>query len=112
MDEMSAPGFRTPTRNVAGLAAARFVPGMRDRMIEVAAAITKDGVQGEIPREAIAGLAMPVSVAWGSADPVLPFAQSAGLPVAFALHAIPGAGHMLPVEARRAVTAIIRRTAS
>jgi len=109
MDEMSAPGFRTPTRNVAGLAAMRFVPGMRDSMMEVAAAITKEGVQGEIPRTSLATLAMPVSLMWGTADPVLPFAQSADLPPGFSLQVIDGAGHMLPLEALRAVIARLRQ---
>lgn len=110
MDEMSAAGFRTPTRNVAGLAAVRFVPGQRARMLEIVAAIAKDGKQGEIPPDAIAALRMPVSVMWGTADPVLPFAQSAGLPAHFALEVIDGAGHMLPVEALKGVTVLIRRT--
>ena len=48
---------------------------------------------------------MPVTVVWGTADPVLPFSQSKNLPAGFAFTAIAGAGHMLPVEARKAVTA-------
>lgn len=112
LDEMSAPGFSTLTRDVAGLAAVRFVPGMRDSMLEVVAAITKGGTQGEIPREMLAGLTMPVSVVWGTADPVLPYAQSAGLPASWTLHTLPGVGHMMLNEARKPVTTAIRRTAS
>ncbi len=112
MNEMSAPDFQMPTRNVAVLAAMRFVPGQRAKMLEIVQLIAKDGKQGEIPRDKIAGLAMPVSVVWGTADPVLPFSHSRDLPAGFALHVIEGAGHMLPVEALKAVTAIIRRTAN
>lgn len=110
MNEMSAPDFLMPTRNVAGLAAVRFAPGQRDRMMEIVGAIAKDGRQGEIPRDSLAGLTMPVSVVWGTADPVLPFSQSEHLPPGFVLHTIAGSGHMLPVEALKAVTSIIRRT--
>lgn len=108
MDEMSAPGFRTPTRNVAGLAAIRFASGVRDKMLEVIAIIARDRRQGQIPREALANLAMPVSVVWGTGDPVLPYAQSDGLPDHFRLHTIQGAGHMLAVEALKTVTSVIR----
>ena len=111
LDEMSAPGFSTLTRDVAGLAAIRFAPGMRDSMLAVVASITRDGTQGEIPREMMAGLPMPVSVVWGTSDPVLPYAQSAGLPASWTLHTLPGVGHMVLNEARRAVTGAIRRMA-
>jgi pyruvate dehydrogenase E2 component (dihydrolipoamide acetyltransferase) len=110
MNEMSGPGFVMPTRNVAALAAVRFVPGQRARLIEIAGAIARPGGrQGEIPRESLASLAMPVTVMWGTADPVLPFSQSENLPAGFTLQTVEGAGHMLPVEARKAVTAAIRR---
>ncbi|MDP3895994.1 MAG: alpha/beta fold hydrolase, partial [Mesorhizobium sp.] len=79
MNEMSAPDFRMPTRNVAGLAAVRFAPGMRDSMMGIVGAIAKDGRQGEIPRDTLASLAMPVSIMWGTSDPVLPFSQSDNL---------------------------------
>lgn len=108
LDEMAAPGFRTLTRDVAGLAAVRFVKGMREKMMEIAAAITPDGGQGEIPRTAMAGLTMPVRVVWGTSDPVLPFEQSQNLPSGFALTVLPGIGHMMIVEARKAVLAAIR----
>ena len=53
---------------------------------------------------------MPVTVVWGTADPMLPYQQSENLPASFELVTLPGAGHMLPVEARKAVTAAIRKT--
>ena len=110
MNEMSSPDFAMPTKNVAAVAAVRSVAGQREKLVQIAVAITKDGRQGEIPREMLAGLKMPVSVVWGTADPVLPFSQSENLPAGFAFTAIAGAGHMLPVEARKAVTAAIRQT--
>jgi pimeloyl-ACP methyl ester carboxylesterase len=110
MDAMSAPDFAMPTKNVAAVAAVRGLKGQREKLEEIWAAITKGGRQGEIPRESLAGLVMPVTVVWGTDDPVLPFSQTNGLPENLALQVVPGAGHMLPIEARKTVTMAIRGT--
>jgi pimeloyl-ACP methyl ester carboxylesterase len=52
---------------------------------------------------------MPVTVVWGTADPVLPMRRR-GLPEQFRLVTLPGVGHMLPEEARKAVIQAIRQT--
>jgi len=111
MNEMSAPGFETLTRDVAATAAVHGAPGQRDRLVEIAGIIAKDSRQGQIPRDQMAQLQMPVTVVWGDADRVLPYSQSAGLPPAFRLETLPGKGHMLLNEARRAVAGFIRRSA-
>lgn len=111
LNEMSAPGFDMPTKYIVGLAAVRGLPGQHEKLVEIAAAITRDGKQGEIPREMLAALAMPVTVVWGTEDTVLPFAQSRDLPAGFKLEVLPGKGHMLMEEAREAVLRIIRQTA-
>lgn len=54
------------------------------------------------------GLAVPAAVAWGSADPVLPFAQAGSLPAHFRLRRIEDAGHMLIEERPEAVLDLIR----
>lgn len=108
MDEMSAPGFSTPPKYVLGLAAVRGQRGQRANLDAFHGIIQKDGVQGEIPREALAKLAMPVNLVWGTADPVLPFSQTENLPENIRLTTIDGAGHMLTVEAKSAVLAAIR----
>lgn len=110
MNAMCAPGFEMPTKNVAVYAAMQSVPGQRDRLVEIAGKIARDGRQGEIPRDSLATLAMPVTVVWGTADPVLPFSQSENLPEGFQLTVLPGAGHMLIEEARRNVIYAIRST--
>lgn len=112
MDEMSAPGFATPPKYVIGLAAVRGVAGQRVKLDAFHGIIQKDGKQGEIPRDAIAALPMPVSLVWGTLDPVLPFSQTEGLPDNVRLTAIEGAGHMLIVEAKSAVLAAIRASAA
>ncbi len=110
LSAMGAPGFERPTKNVAVAAAMRAAAGQADKLSEIAARIAKDGQQGEIPRSALAGLKMPVTVVWGTADPVLPYAQSRDLPEQFRLITLPGVGHMLPEEARKAVVQAIRQT--
>lgn len=110
LDEMSGPGFATLTRDVAGASALHGAYGQREKLEEIVKMIARDGRQGEIPRETLATLTMPVTVLWGDADPVLPYSQSAGLPPAFKLETLPGKGHMLLNEARSAVLAAIRRS--
>jgi pimeloyl-ACP methyl ester carboxylesterase len=110
MSEMAAPGFDMPTKYVAALAAVRRIPGQREKLEEIHATITKDGRQGEIPREALTGLQMPVSLLWGTEDPVLPFSQTRDLPPTFRSNAAQGAGHQLLVEAEQAVIRLIRQS--
>lgn len=109
LNEMSAPGFEMPTKYVVGLSATRRLPGQHDKLVEIASTITKDGRQGEIPREMLATLSMPVTVVWGTKDTVLPFHQTEGLPSSFKLEVLPGKGHMLMEEAREPVLRILRR---
>ena len=91
--------------------AARAAPGRREKLMEIATGLTKDGKQGQLPRDRLEGLPMPVAVAWGELDNVLPARQVQGLAPSFALHLFPGLGHMLPEEAPEAMLAIIRRMA-
>jgi pyruvate dehydrogenase E2 component (dihydrolipoamide acetyltransferase) len=111
LNDMSAPGFDMPTKYVVGLAASRGAPGQREKLVEIAAAITKGDKQGEIPRDMLETLAMPVTVVWGTEDTVLPFTQTQDLPPSFKLEVLAGRGHMLMEEAREAVLRIIRQTA-
>lgn len=110
MNDMAAPGYAFETKYVAALAALRGIPGQPAILDKIWGMIARDSKQGEIPRATLATLSMPVTVVWGTADPMLPYSQSENLPAAFELVTLPGAGHMLPVEARKAVTAAIRKT--
>ena len=110
MDDMAAPGYAFETKYVAALAALRRIEGQPAKLENICSMIARDGRQGEIPRNSLATLAMPVTVVWGTDDPVLPYSHSANLPSGFYFISSPGAGHMLPVEARKAVTAAIRGT--
>ncbi|WP_421916581.1 alpha/beta fold hydrolase [Mesorhizobium sp.] len=87
-------------------------PGQTPRLVEIAAAMTRDDRQGVIPREWLEALSMPVMVAWGSDDTVLPVTQADDLPAHFHLHHVLEAGHMLVEEAPELVAQIIRRNTS
>jgi pyruvate dehydrogenase E2 component (dihydrolipoamide acetyltransferase) len=96
---------------VAEEAALRARDGQTEALVALAGAITRGGRQGAIPREQLASLEMPVAVAWGTLDNVLPVAHASGLPPHFAVHLLPNAGHMLPAEAPQFVAGLIARTA-
>ncbi|WP_299934367.1 alpha/beta fold hydrolase [uncultured Nitratireductor sp.] len=83
------------------------VPGQREKLIEISSLIVRDGEQGAFPRAMLEALAMPVHVAWGSRDAVLPPHQADGLPESFIVHRLPGLGHMLPEEAPAEIARII-----
>ncbi len=91
--------------------AMRGVPGQTEKLTEIAGTLARNGRQGVIARDSLAELPMPVSIAWGLQDNVLPVRQTIGLPPAFSLHLIPDAGHMLPEEVPDLVAALLRQNA-
>ncbi|MCV0397408.1 MAG: alpha/beta fold hydrolase [Rhizobiaceae bacterium] len=110
MNGMAAPAYRFETKHVAALAARRRIDGQKAMLQGIHGMIARDGRQGEIPRETLATLAMPVTVVWGTADPVLPYSHSRNLPASFRFISLDDVGHMLLMEARKPVTAAIRST--
>ena len=103
LSRMVAPGTQPPAEDVAALVAERANDALVAELTAIAEMITRDGKQGEIPRAVLAGIACPVHVLWGTADPVLPVAQSRDLPQQFQLRLAEGAGHLLVHEATGAV---------
>jgi pyruvate dehydrogenase E2 component (dihydrolipoamide acetyltransferase) len=110
LEAMSGPSSAVPDHAVQVLAKMRPRPGQTEMLIRIAAEISRDDRQGVISHETLAALAMPVSVMWGTADPLLPYSQTEGLPQQFSLQAAEGFGHMLPEEAPGLVVDVIRRT--
>lgn len=100
-----------PPRALSRLIAERALPGRTEKLMAMADAMVKDGRQGQLPQDKLAALSMPVAVAWGGLDNVLPVRQTQGLPWHFALHLFPGLGHMLPDEAPAEIAALILRAA-
>jgi len=106
---MSGPRARPFDHIADTLCEMRKRPGQSEKLVEIAAAMTRDDRQGVIPREQLDRLAMPVMVVWGSDDAVLPFTQADDLPVRFHVHHVLEAGHMLIEEAPDLIASIIRR---
>ncbi|CAN7374850.1 alpha/beta fold hydrolase [Mesorhizobium sp. LjRoot246] len=106
---MSGPGTRLLDHTVDTLQDMRRRPGQVEKLVEIAAAMTKDDRQGVIPHERLDGMNMPVMVAWGTDDAVLPFTQADDLPAHFHVHHVLEAGHMLAEEAPDLIAEIIRR---
>lgn len=109
---MSGPGARPFDPTMDALRKMRGRPGQLEKLVQIAEAITSNDQQGVIPREQLDRLEMPVMVAWGSEDTVLPFAQADHLPTHFHVHHVLGAGHMLIEEAPDLVARIIQRNMS
>jgi pyruvate dehydrogenase E2 component (dihydrolipoamide acetyltransferase) len=104
---MCGDGFLFPLQSLEALSAVRRMPGQADALEELAGKIAKGGRQGVIPRDRVAGLTMPVRIAWGESDRVLPPRHAEGLPAAFDVRMLAGAGHMLLDERPEEVAAVI-----
>ena len=109
---MSGPRSQPPEPIVDVLDEMRGRPGQSQKLVEIAAAMTRDDRQGVIPREQLDTLAMPVMVVWGTDDAVLPYTQADGLPARFHLHHVLEAGHMLVEEAPDLVASAVSRNMS
>lgn len=103
LSRMVAPGTEPPAKDIVMLARERTNGALVAELTAIAGMITRDGKQGVIPREMLAGIACPVHVLWGTADPVLPISQSYDLPPHFEVRLAEGSGHMLVHEATGAV---------
>ncbi|PSJ53682.1 alpha/beta fold hydrolase [Pseudaminobacter soli (ex Li et al. 2025)] len=106
---MATPDFSPSPEAVEPLVAMRAQAGQKEMLEKIADAIARDGRQGVIPPDWLATLSMPVMVAWGTEDPMLPFSQTSTLPPHFRLEPLPGAGHMLIEERPDLVADLIRR---
>ncbi|KUM24986.1 dihydrolipoamide acetyltransferase [Mesorhizobium loti] len=106
---MSGPGSLSPEHVVEALLRMRERPAQLQTLVDMAAAMTRDGRQGVIPGERLETLNMPVMVIWGTDDPVLPVDQAESLPPHFHLHHVFEAGHMLAEEAPGLIVEVVRR---
>lgn len=110
LDEMSAPEFVTSQAVIDHFAAARSKPGVLEALDETYQAMFPNGPdegQGVLPTDALAALAMPVFVIWGTADTVLPCPSPSALPASFAFSVLPELGHMLPEESPDAIIRVL-----
>jgi len=107
-------GWYSPVPEAAVAAALdmRADPRQSAMLRQIGAQLAQDGRQGEIPRSALATLAMPVQLVWGRLDNVLPVFHSENLLASFAVNVLPGIGHMLPDEAPETVAGLVARLTS
>ncbi|MDR3496849.1 MAG: acetoin dehydrogenase dihydrolipoyllysine-residue acetyltransferase subunit [Ancalomicrobiaceae bacterium] len=76
----------------------------------LAARLFADSCQGFDIRPTLSSLTIPVRVAFGLADRIIPAHQTRGLPPQVALHLFPGLGHMPHWEAGEIVLELLRQT--
>lgn len=82
--------------------------GVDQALRKLADGLCPAGRQRVLDRNALAGIAVPVTVIWGEDDRILPVAHADGLPASFAVHRLPGIGHMPHMEAAGEVNRLIR----
>jgi pyruvate dehydrogenase E2 component (dihydrolipoamide acetyltransferase) len=107
LSHMGAPGWEPPHRAVDAIVASRRVDAQMDSLSRIVAWVARGNEQGAFPPAFLDAVVARTTVVWGTADPVLPFAQTAGLPSRFRLEPVDGAGHMLIEEAPEAVARAI-----
>ncbi|WP_026380924.1 alpha/beta fold hydrolase [Afifella pfennigii] len=102
-------GWRNPVPEavIEELVAERKAPGASRALKEIGATLSEDGRQKMLPIDAIAGLACPIKVVWGTQDRVLPTRQAHKLPGRIAVHVFEDVGHMLPHEIPAEAAALI-----
>lgn len=114
LTRMFAPGAAIPAGLVTSMARQRRAPGQQAALEHIVGVILRGAAQGVISRAALDALAMPVTVAWGAEDPVMPAGVLSGMPPQFHPVLVPGAGHMLldeaPGEAAAAISVTIIRS--
>lgn len=111
LENMFGWGIPVPEEAVESAMALRATPGQSEMLSRIAGAMLEGGVQGEIPRDLMERLAMPVDVVWGTRDNVLPAAQAERLPAHLRVRLVEGAGHMLHHEACDLVARLVREAA-
>ncbi len=81
--------------------------GVNAALRKIAGAVFPGGRQGQVARDRLGELPMPVQIIWGRQDRILPAAHADGLPAKIAVHTIDGAGHMAHMEAAGEVNHLI-----
>lgn len=113
LQEMCAPDHPVDRRSVAALLEARAPAEARAALAAILDVILVDAAgrtQGVLPVGALGALALPITVLWGNADPVLPVAQVERLPANVQVRKLTETGHMLVEERPLDVASAIRET--
>ncbi len=106
LQDFFAPESAMAEAHARECAEERRRPGAAEALRSIIAPL--DGAeQTMLPLAALVELAIPITVAWGTEDRVLPVAQARELPPEIGVRLFEGAGHMLPLEIPEAVAALI-----
>lgn len=92
---------------VENMLRAKRIDGVEAALRAIAAANFAGGRQIGSQREALGRMDIPVAVAWGREDAVIPAAQAEGLPPRVRVALFEGAGHMAHLERAAEVSRII-----
>ncbi|MBX3598376.1 MAG: alpha/beta fold hydrolase [Rhizobiaceae bacterium] len=104
LKSMSGPDAAIDPSVAEEMARMRQAQGQIEMLEKIVGIIARDGKQGVIPADGIAGINVPVAVLWGTHDTVLPVEQMASMPSGWKKISIERAGHMLVDEVPEAVT--------
>ncbi len=83
--------------------------GANDALRTIAAAVFADGRQSVVPADRLGELTMPVRVAWGAEDRILPAAHARSVPDGIAVEIFDGVGHMAHMEAAGDVNTLLAK---
>ena len=81
--------------------------GVTANLRAIADKVYPQGKQGEVLRDLVAGITAPVIVLSGSQDRSSLLSTLNNLPSSIATHILPGAGHMVQMEAAAAVNRLV-----
>lgn len=100
--------FDLPRAIARHAAETRARPGAREALMAIVEHLVDGKTQKVLPRDALAGLNVPVKIVWGTQDRVLPTRQSHKLPGEVATHVFERVGHMPHLEIPDAVCRLVR----
>ncbi len=82
--------------------------GVQDALATIAKQLFPEGRQVAVLRPQLERLQLPTQLIWGEEDRIIPASHALGGPAAVATHTIPGAGHMVQMEAAAEVNRLIQ----
>lgn len=87
----------------------RADPALRAAQADMAEVLFPDGVQPFDLRPALGRIECPTAMIWGRSDHILPYRHALAVGGDFAIHLLPGAGHVPQIECPDRVARIVAR---